>query len=145
MGVRFENYYTEKKVSYTLLESLVGRLNHTATACPIMRYFLGRIRALLTNWDVSKTTKKVERYLSSQVLDDFRLWKDTFLPAVAKGISLNLITYHRPTGVVVRPEVSYLRVVGSSPTQWTGSVLSRCVGSRLHKPVAYKKKAWWTP
>jgi len=29
------------------------------------------------------------------------------------------------TGVVVRPEVSYLRVVGSSPTQWTGSVLSR--------------------
>jgi hypothetical protein len=127
MGVRFENYYTEKKVSYTLLESLVGRLNHTATACPIMRYFLGRIRALLTNWDVSKTTKKVERYLSSQVLDDFRLWKDTFLPAVAKGISLNLITYHRPTGVVVRPEVSYLRVVGSSPTQWTGSVLSRCV------------------
>jgi hypothetical protein len=31
------------------------------------------------------------------------------------------------TGVVVRPKVSYLRVVGSSPTQWTGSVLSRCV------------------
>ncbi len=25
-----------------------------------------------------------------------------------------------PTGVVVRPEVSSLRVVGSSPTQWTG-------------------------
>ena len=34
---------------------------------------------------------------------------------------------HLSTGVVVRPEVSYLRVVGSSPTQWTGSVLSRCV------------------
>jgi hypothetical protein len=31
------------------------------------------------------------------------------------------------TGVVVRPEVSYLRVVGSFPTQWTGSVPSQCV------------------
>jgi hypothetical protein len=27
---------------------------------------------------------------------------------------------HSHTGVVVRPEVSSLRVVGSTPTQWTG-------------------------
>jgi hypothetical protein len=66
------------------------------------------------------------------------------------------------TGVVVRPEVSSLRVMGSTPTQWTGlsirnghtsnppppppaqagalarasyNILSRYVGSRLCKPT----------
>jgi hypothetical protein len=42
-------------------------------------------------------TKKVERYLSSQVLEDLRLWKDSFLPALSMGMSLNLITYRRPS------------------------------------------------
>ena len=46
----------------------------------------------------------------------------------------------KTTGVVVWPEVSYLRVVGSFPTQWTGlSTEPVCVGSRLHKPVVYTK------
>jgi hypothetical protein len=50
-----------------------------------------------------------------------------------------------PTGIVVWPEVSYLRVVDSFPTQWTRlSTEPVCVGSRLHKPVVYTK-AWWTP
>jgi hypothetical protein len=41
------------------------------------------------------------------------------------------------TGVVVRPEVSSLRVMGSTPTQCTGlSILSRYVGSRLKPTVA---------
>jgi hypothetical protein len=40
---------------------------------------------------------------------------------------IDLLLVDLPTGVVVRPEVSYLRAVGSFPTQWTGSVLSRCV------------------
>ena len=86
-----------KKVSYGSLETTVGRLNHAATAYPFMRYFLNRIRLVLTNWDVSKKSKKVERYLSSQVLEDLKLWKDDFLPRISKGISLNLITYRRPS------------------------------------------------
>jgi hypothetical protein len=52
-----------KKVSFKKLESTVGRLNHAAGACPIMRYFLHRIRCILINWDVSKKSKKVEHYL----------------------------------------------------------------------------------
>jgi hypothetical protein len=86
-----------KKVSYALLESLIGRLNHAASVCPLMRYFLGKIRSVLTSWDVSKTSKKVERYLSSQVLEDLQLWRKDFLPTIATGMSLNLITYRRPT------------------------------------------------
>jgi len=92
-----DSIIAKRKVSYALLESALGRLNHAASACPIMRYFLGRIRSVLTSWDVSNKTKKVERYLSSQVLEDFKIWKDTFLPAVSKGLSLNLITYRRPS------------------------------------------------
>jgi len=58
---------SQKKNSYALLESKVGRLNHAAAACPTMHYFLSRIHLVLINWDVSKKSKKVERCLSSQV------------------------------------------------------------------------------
>jgi hypothetical protein len=88
---------SRKKVSYALLESMVGRLNHAATACPVMRYFISRIRLALTTWDVSKKSKKVERYLTTQVLEDLTLWRASFLPAISKGMSLNLITYRRPS------------------------------------------------
>ena len=86
-----------KKVSFANLESTIGRLNHAASVCPLMRYFLSRIRLVLTAWDVSNKSKKVERYLSSQVLEDLQLWKETFLPALSMGMSLNLITYWRPS------------------------------------------------
>jgi len=91
-----QTIYT-KRVSYALLESIIGRLNHAATACPIMRYFLSRIHLVLINWDISKKSKKVECYLSSQVLEDLQLWKDCFLPKISRGLSLNLITYRRPS------------------------------------------------
>jgi hypothetical protein len=91
------NILVRKKVSYALLESTVGRLNHAATACPIMRYFLSRIRLILSDWDISGKTKRVERYLSSQVLEDIKLWRESFLPVISRGLSLNLITYRRPS------------------------------------------------
>jgi hypothetical protein len=92
-----EHILSKKKVSFALFESLIGRLNHAATACPLMRYFLGRIHSTPTNWDISKKSKKVERYLSSQVLEDLKLWKQDFLPTVYKGLSLNLISFQRPS------------------------------------------------
>jgi hypothetical protein len=55
-----------KKVSFALLETTVGRLNHAASACPVMRYFLSRIRLALSAWDISRKTKKVEYYLTLQ-------------------------------------------------------------------------------
>jgi hypothetical protein len=76
---------------------MIGRLNHAAAVHPIMRYFLSRIRLVMTNWDISGKTKKVIRYLPSQVLENLHLWSNAFLPAIAKGISLNLITFRRPT------------------------------------------------
>ncbi len=86
-----------KKVSYKKLESTLGRLNHAAAACPFMRYFLNRIRRVLTSWEISKSNKKVERYLSKQVLEDLKLWRNHFLPLIHGGMSLNLVSYRRPS------------------------------------------------
>ena len=62
-----------------------------------MRYFLNRIRRVLTSWDISKSNKKVECYLSKQVLEDLKLWRNRFLPLIHDGMSLNLVSYRRPS------------------------------------------------
>jgi hypothetical protein len=86
-----------KKASYNKLESTLGRLNHAAAACPFMRYFLNRIRRVLMSWESSNSSKKVERYLSKQVIEDLKLWRQSFLPLIHTGMSLNLVTYRRPS------------------------------------------------
>jgi hypothetical protein len=86
-----------KKVSFALLESTVGRLNHAASVCPLMRYFISRIRLALNTWNITNKSKKVEQYLATQVLEDLKLWKNTFLPSIASGMNINLITYRRPS------------------------------------------------
>jgi len=86
-----------KMISFKELEKLIGRLNHAASACPIMRYFLNRLRKMLQNWESKKQTKKVKRYISSKILEDIKLWHKTFLPKINLGMSLNLITYRRPS------------------------------------------------
>jgi len=85
-----------KKTSFKALEKLIGRLNHAATACPLMRYFLNRIRKVLVNWQNNKM-KTATRYLPTQVLEDLKLWHKSFLPKIREGMSLNLITYRRPS------------------------------------------------
>jgi len=85
-----------KKTSFKDLEKLIGRLNHAATAFPLMRYFLNRIRRVLTDWQSNKV-KTTTRYLPKQVLEDPKLWQKSFLPKIRKGLSLNLITFHRPS------------------------------------------------
>jgi len=86
-----------KKISYKKLETIIWRLNHTAAACPLMRYYLNRIRNTQTTWAQSQATKSSERYLSKSVLEDLKLWKNYFLPKVSDGMSLNLISYRRPS------------------------------------------------
>ncbi|MFN9980701.1 MAG: hypothetical protein ACK53Y_12325, partial [bacterium] len=79
------------------LETIIGRLNHTAAACPLMRYYLNRIRNTQTTWAQFQATKTSEHYLSKSVLEDLKLWKNYFLPKVSDGMSLNLISYRRPS------------------------------------------------
>ncbi len=87
---------TKKDTTHKQLEILVGRLNHSAAACPLSRYFLNRLRNLLTLWNQAQSSKKCERYLSKSVLEDIKLWHDIFLPKITSGISLNLMSFCRP-------------------------------------------------
>jgi hypothetical protein len=49
---------SRKKVSFALLESILGKLNHATTACLFMRYFLSRIRSVLTSWEFQIKQKR---------------------------------------------------------------------------------------
>ncbi len=87
----------KKKTSIKILEKIIGRLNHSATACPVMRYFISGPRKALEKWSKLNAPKSIEKYLPKQALLDLQLWLDIFLPKIHRGISLNLITYRRPT------------------------------------------------
>jgi hypothetical protein len=43
-----------KRTSFKELEKLMGWPNHAATACPLMRYYLNRLRKMLTRWDTGQ-------------------------------------------------------------------------------------------
>jgi hypothetical protein len=92
-----KNVMISKRISYKNLETLVGRLNHAAAACPLFRYFLNRLRNLLTTWNQAQVSKRCVRYLSKQVLEDLKLWHNVFLPKIATGMSLNLTSFRRPS------------------------------------------------
>ncbi len=82
------SYIITKKVSYKDLESLIGRLNHSAMACPLMCYFLNRSRKTLEHWNTKNSNKKMVLYLSSTALEDLKLWLTVFLPKISTGLSL---------------------------------------------------------
>ena len=91
-----------KRATFQTLDSIVGRLNHAAAALPLARYFLNRIRSTAfrneSNNVRQKTNKKV-KWLNKSVLADLRLFSDYILPRLHEGISLNLLTFRRPTHI----------------------------------------------
>jgi hypothetical protein len=74
------------------LETIVGRLNHVSFSIPLARHFLSRLWALLK----TKTHGKARIRLSSDVIDDLKLWLD-FLRSARTGISMNLIVTRQPS------------------------------------------------
>jgi hypothetical protein len=90
---------SSKRASLQKLETIIGRLNHAATACPIMRYFLNRLRHVLEKWKCDSKPKHIESFLPKSSILDLQLWAEHFLPKINQGISLNIITYRRPTEI----------------------------------------------
>ena len=77
------------------LESLIGRLNHAAHIIPHSRYFLNRIRQVL-----SRCKQFGPQSLPNSVLKDLALW-DRLLDAMSsKGADINNITFTRPTDTI---------------------------------------------
>lgn len=90
-------YEYKKKISLEKLESVIRRLNLAATACPITRYYLNRLQHTLEKWKKEPLSKSKECFLPKSSISDLKLWREYFLPKIHKGISLNIITYWRPT------------------------------------------------
>jgi hypothetical protein len=77
---------TSKKI----LESIIGRLNHTASVIPITRHFLSRL------YFANSTASKFKPvHLNKMTIQDLKLWTH-ILEIARSGISMNLLTYRQP-------------------------------------------------
>ena len=74
------------------VESLVGRLNHTAGVIPQARHFLGRIRQALGPSDGKRRRHST---LSGEARKDLELW-ESFLESAAAGIPINILVTRQP-------------------------------------------------
>ena len=83
--------------SHAALETLVGRLNHTAYVLPNARHFLSRIREGLGHSAGGKTNRRSLK-VSSEAMCDLKLWGD-FLTDAHSGVSMNLLVTRTPDKV----------------------------------------------
>jgi len=80
-----------RRSSYELLESTIGRLNHTAGILPMLRHFLGRLRHALFRSSNHKWTN-----FRLCEISDLHICL-TMLDHAATGISINNIVFRKPT------------------------------------------------
>lgn len=88
------NTLLARSITFSELETLIGRLNHAATVLPLARHFLNRIRRRII---VRKPPKQSIR-LSENELQDLHLWKD-FLKSAHQGILLDKVIIRQPSFV----------------------------------------------
>lgn len=78
----------------TVLESIIGRLNHASYVLPFGKFFLNRLRSRLKKAG-SRKYRKVK--LETPEIDDLKLWRKLLFNATIKGIDINHITFTVPT------------------------------------------------
>ena len=76
------------------MDTLVGRLNHASFVLPMTRHFMERLRTALS----PRLHKNQTVFLSTEAVEDLRLWKEILLRAHA-GVSINLIVTREPDRV----------------------------------------------
>jgi hypothetical protein len=80
------------RVTLEGLESMIGQLNHVAYLIPLSRHFLVRLQRRIDR----KKPGKQEVSISRAERGDLLLWVD-FLAMANKGISMNRLTYRKPS------------------------------------------------
>ena len=81
-----------RRASTSLLATIEGRLNHTASILPLARHFLTRLRTLkLSTMSANRQYTK----LPNEVVADLQLWEKVLAIAHA-GVSINVLTTRRP-------------------------------------------------
>ncbi len=85
-------FLRQQKCSHEELDTLIGRLNHTAAIMPLARHFLGRLRERIDRDAFRKATIRFAR----DEIKDLKLWK-RLLTKASEGISMNLIVARTPS------------------------------------------------
>jgi hypothetical protein len=83
----------EMRATFENLDTLTGRLTHVALIIPQAHHFLNRIRHLKDCTKNRRTSK-----IPKPVADDLHLFL-SFLKQAKDGISLNLVTFRKPTHI----------------------------------------------
>jgi hypothetical protein len=97
------------KVKHKHLETTIGRLNHVAGIYHPMKHFLGRLyqaqyRASVSGWTKLSSNEKMDVHLMI-----------SFLNQASEGISLNLLTFRKPT-TLYRSDASEFGIGGYNIT-----------------------------
>jgi len=80
------------KVDKKQMESLIGRLDHVAFLMDMLRHFMSRLRNAL-----QRTIKTRFTTLSLSEMEDLKLMDKFLIIASSLGVSLNLLTFRKPT------------------------------------------------
>jgi len=84
------------------MESIIGRFNHVGYIMPTARYFLNRLRHLLTRCE-----KYGRQHLKQWEIDDFKLWEKILQHALNNGVSFNNITCTKHTNLILTDASEY--------------------------------------
>ena len=90
-----DNAIKDKMCTKEVLESLIGRFNHTGTIIHISRYFLTRLRHRLQKNLKHRSTYRI--HLSTPDIDDLRLWKSMITLFKTQGVSINNVCNTQPS------------------------------------------------
>jgi hypothetical protein len=85
----------EKKVTAKELESTIGRLTHVSLIIPTVHHFLSRLRELHHH---AKYNNRQSTNIPQICINNLKLMTN-FLEHGSKGISMNQITYRKPTHI----------------------------------------------
>lgn len=83
-------------ISAKTLESTIGRLNHAGYIIPQGRYFLNRLRHLL-----SRCKKMGPQKIPESAREDLHLWMKILHHVSHRGVNINNITFTEPTEICI--------------------------------------------
>jgi len=105
-----EEILEENTTTTKQMESVIGRFNHVGYILPTARYFLNRLRHLLT-----RCTRYGRQSLKQWEIDDFQLWKKFLQHASTEGVSFNNISFTKHTNLILT-DASEHGLGGYNPT-----------------------------
>ena len=107
------------------LETMVGRFNHIGYILPTARYFLNRLRHLLT-----RCQRFGRQHLKEWETNDLLLWKNFISHAANTGVSFNSIAFTKHNKTILTDASEY-GIGGYNPV--TGEAWRFCLPAWMHK------------